>query len=406
MDRCPTEIIEQILRLACSDDGTTGRSLSLVSHYISQLSYPFHWHSLSLSGLAQTSSFASILQTQPPSQPPRPILHLFLSDLPASEAHDRWNRAQEGITIEDLYQKEESERKSWLVAQSAVLAYAAPTLQTFAFLSFDPRNSALRVAELLKSSFPLLTELTIRVPPLQPLYASPPIDLLNTAATSLATYDKRHLLPKLSHLHVVCDFRDFTAPRSRLRAISSHVTHLRLSGILKAPLAQKLHSELSERGIVPSVVYSPTSFTYTADRVTWDPLLPPSIQHLVMQPASPDYCKIWGFEDGEAVIHMLQALADEADNERFLVLSPRGKKSYGYTEAKEDWESRISGGGGCWEKREEEEEVQGEDDPEVEGEASGSEGWGGAPSPRTRARFLPTLFTNAIHTLDNFFTHR
>ncbi|KZT28813.1 hypothetical protein NEOLEDRAFT_1041506, partial [Neolentinus lepideus HHB14362 ss-1] len=53
MNRCPLEIVAEILCLACTDGGATGCSLSLVSRAMSAVSNPFRFQSIALSGVRQ-----------------------------------------------------------------------------------------------------------------------------------------------------------------------------------------------------------------------------------------------------------------------------------------------------------------------------------------------------------------
>ena len=68
MERCSPEICAEIFRLACRDDGTTGRSLSLVSTYIHDASSPFKYQSLAVRGPHQTVAFAAVLEHTPSAQ--------------------------------------------------------------------------------------------------------------------------------------------------------------------------------------------------------------------------------------------------------------------------------------------------------------------------------------------------
>lgn len=65
MEQIPIEIWHRIFHLACIDDGTTGRSLSLVSKHIRTISEPFQLYSVCLANPNQAARFASYLQTAP-----------------------------------------------------------------------------------------------------------------------------------------------------------------------------------------------------------------------------------------------------------------------------------------------------------------------------------------------------
>ena len=77
MERCPPEILHHIFALACKDGGFTGRSLSLVSHTISEKSSYSRLHSVACRGADQILSFARMLDTRPPHL--RVVSHLCLT---------------------------------------------------------------------------------------------------------------------------------------------------------------------------------------------------------------------------------------------------------------------------------------------------------------------------------------
>lgn len=74
----PAEIYERIFSYACTDDGTTGRSLSLVSKLIHDASLNFKHFSIAVDGPAQAVGFAKLMETLPPNR--RNIRHLFVSN--------------------------------------------------------------------------------------------------------------------------------------------------------------------------------------------------------------------------------------------------------------------------------------------------------------------------------------
>ncbi|KAF7308368.1 hypothetical protein HMN09_00685400 [Mycena chlorophos] len=57
----PTELLHHIFSFACTDVGTTGRSLSMVSHHIHNASATFKLQSIALFGRKQTLSFAALV---------------------------------------------------------------------------------------------------------------------------------------------------------------------------------------------------------------------------------------------------------------------------------------------------------------------------------------------------------
>ncbi|KAJ3554177.1 hypothetical protein NP233_g12478 [Leucocoprinus birnbaumii] len=121
--------------LACTDDGYTARSLSLVSRYFSQISLPFQYQSVCVSKPPQIHSLANKLRNIP-SHLCR-IRHLFISDDGCGGDRD--------------------------LASSiiAVLTLAAPTLETLTLVATSPQTSTSLIARLFRIRFPRLYELTV-----------------------------------------------------------------------------------------------------------------------------------------------------------------------------------------------------------------------------------------------------
>lgn len=84
MDKCPVEICLHIFQFACTDDGKTGRSLSLVSRSVHDLSREAKLQSISVVGLGQILGFAALLDSTPAKY--RRVHHLFLSNCPQLES--------------------------------------------------------------------------------------------------------------------------------------------------------------------------------------------------------------------------------------------------------------------------------------------------------------------------------
>lgn len=83
MDRFPPEICSRIYSYACTDGGSTGISLSAVSHYVRETSRPFKFYSIALLGSRQTKSFAKFVKHNPGHV--HGLMHLFVSNDGASE---------------------------------------------------------------------------------------------------------------------------------------------------------------------------------------------------------------------------------------------------------------------------------------------------------------------------------
>ena len=111
MQHAPTEIWNQISSHACTDSGSTGRSLSLVSKFIRETSAPFKLQSVAVHGPKQFISFNKLLLTTPlhlrrtrylfisailPTPPPRRGLSRLLPARKASETYPRWAEKDAG----------------------------------------------------------------------------------------------------------------------------------------------------------------------------------------------------------------------------------------------------------------------------------------------------------------------
>lgn len=77
LEECPPEICKKIFTHACDDGGYTGRSLSLVSRYVRDVSEDIKFRSVAVWGRRQILGFYQVLLSTPPHL--RRILHLFIS---------------------------------------------------------------------------------------------------------------------------------------------------------------------------------------------------------------------------------------------------------------------------------------------------------------------------------------
>jgi hypothetical protein len=75
-EKLPPELCEHIFSFACLDDGSLGRSLSLVSRFVSEASKPVRFQSLAVRNLPQAEALASILEKASPLH--RRVRHLLV----------------------------------------------------------------------------------------------------------------------------------------------------------------------------------------------------------------------------------------------------------------------------------------------------------------------------------------
>lgn len=139
MDKCPLEICLHIFSLACTDDGSTGRSLSLVSRGFAEVSRTVQLQSIALWGSSQLAGFASILRDR--YSKGQKVHHLFMSDKPRKTPSGQ-SIAQERIDSQNA-------RK--------IIRIVAPSLAT---LSLVVERG---LWGFIQYGFPMLTELSARV---------------------------------------------------------------------------------------------------------------------------------------------------------------------------------------------------------------------------------------------------
>jgi hypothetical protein len=99
MERCPPEIISQILAPICTDGGQMGCVLSLVSKQIAALAKPYRFHSACISGLNNLEAFDRVLSQTDVFL--RRARHLMISDDKGTVTRDGKTRTR---TFDDSWQ--------------------------------------------------------------------------------------------------------------------------------------------------------------------------------------------------------------------------------------------------------------------------------------------------------------
>jgi hypothetical protein len=114
MDSVPVEIWHHIFSFACTDDGTTGRSLSLVSTYFRAISAPFKYQSIAITHWSQIIAFSQFFCKLPAFQ--KKTVSLFvhhpypffdINDYPSRTA-DTDQTSEQSQSEDDLESPEES----------------------------------------------------------------------------------------------------------------------------------------------------------------------------------------------------------------------------------------------------------------------------------------------------------
>lgn len=295
MNHCPPELHSYICSLACTDDGYTARSLSLVSKYYAQITLPYLYQSLCVTEPSQIHSLAHKLQQTPVHQ--RRIHHLFISD--------------------------KSGGRELVNSIMTILALAAPTLETLALVASSPLNSTSLLARLFRTCFPHLYELTI--------YGHYPFPSSPSCFPSL---ERLHLLGNRNPHGLL-----------RLGALESSMptlTHLRISGLsLAVSFSQELYQAF-------------TSSAGDDEECMFPAKLPPKLERLVIE-CGPELLSsrpnaAAQLKD-QVMVKNLESLEERAGKEghrtRFLVL-PRSTKDISSDDIRAHWVDRLRGKEGCW----------------------------------------------------------
>ncbi|KAH9851001.1 hypothetical protein C2E23DRAFT_733938 [Lenzites betulinus] len=243
MDTLPLELHAQIFTFACTDDGSTARSLALVSHYVHEVAAPYRYQSLAISGLGQMSELVSRLDTTPPHL--RRVRSLFLSD---------WTHAQ---TRESTIRMSEDAQDRYLLEKTLalrILTLAAPTLETLAVVVACPYTGPPLLGALFSTPMPRLKDLSVH-----------------------GFYPFPHavgVMPRLERLHLSGNRNPHgLLELGALDAACPSLMDLRVSGLVAAAsFAEELRSALRER-ITDTSTFIPSPASS----------LPPSLRHVTVQ---------------------------------------------------------------------------------------------------------------------------
>ena len=218
MKTCPNEILSFIFAEACTDDGFTGRSLSLVSRRIHDTSRRYALQSVALYGSYQLSAFASLLDKVNPED--RGVRHLYLTDcrrvwveyLPGQDRED-WLAERMG----EHFHINHPSREHTSSAILRILTAVAPTLETLTLLLFD-RYAEQPLPNTL--SLPKLRELTLH-------------------GSSLTHGVQSELTQCLSlrRLQVIQDFSIRGSMAKAVARLAPLLTHLRISRLVANRIA-------------------------------------------------------------------------------------------------------------------------------------------------------------------------
>ncbi|KAJ6502328.1 hypothetical protein C8R45DRAFT_976273 [Mycena sanguinolenta] len=282
LDRLPPEICAHIFNFACADSGRAGRSLSLVSRYIREISELVRYTSIVLVGRAQVLAFAQFVVEHTHINPQ--TRHLFINAQESEEeledmvhkahaetrkAHLEYTRLAELLPLGDQKLKE---AKDAVARERAIV----PVLLG--------KESASAVDAILRAVGPTLEVLDIAVNEyvanmlLNPISLPRLVDLTTRCGFPLRLKDVPALEPthSLRYVHIVdAPFQWSCAPEFLENVISYFapaLTHLRLSQLREDEMVIT-HMECA-LGLV-----RPNEFP---DKVT---PLPRTIERVVLKPA-------------------------------------------------------------------------------------------------------------------------
>jgi len=343
MENCPAEIWTKIFSFACTDDGSTGRALSLVSKYIRNTSKLVKFQSISVVGYDQICAFTTFIKRNREIIPQ--IRHLFLSSCDYLDQNRRltlleW--ADRGVVMmppEDgwspnvdlamilrdrdaVIQRSHRYRRAKASAMMELLELVAPTILT---LSIYSEHGEIRFP--LPFAFPQLLELDTHNTPI--VWSSNEIP---------------GLLPSLGRLHISGVEYTPDGFTSLISQIAPLLTNLRISISQYHPL-MRIHTELetalgkspSPSAWLPSTIQKVVIEYPSAPLEHWHPLF----QYL---PTSQGYTELVeslkGLALADARVTLLEPLAIERIDHR------RAEKESRRAEGQ--WLLRNDGRYGCW----------------------------------------------------------
>ncbi|EKM51052.1 uncharacterized protein PHACADRAFT_263010 [Phanerochaete carnosa HHB-10118-sp] len=150
MDTLPLELHAQIFECACTDDGTTAHSLSLVSHYVREVSEPYRYQSLAVAGLDSLVKLVHKLEELPTHR--RRVHRLFLSGWTHKQTHEK------AVAFDAVAADKYDLERSTIVR---IFELVAPTLESLSFVAACPYTSTALLGHLFSLRFPRLHDLAV-----------------------------------------------------------------------------------------------------------------------------------------------------------------------------------------------------------------------------------------------------
>lgn len=176
MQSLPAELIFYICQLCCTDEGSTFRSLRRLSKFFYELTIPLRYHSVAVDDIGTAKAILGHLENQGPHL--RKFHHLFLCTDASRELKHKWSASSVLSTV------------------ACLLAVASPTLRTLTVVAPPQCFGTAVIAQIFRTSFPLLEEMTIVGMYPYPV-ASIPLGLRD-----INTTDSKTNFPRLQYLHL------------------------------------------------------------------------------------------------------------------------------------------------------------------------------------------------------------
>ncbi|KAI0332740.1 hypothetical protein GY45DRAFT_441748 [Cubamyces sp. BRFM 1775] len=302
MERCPPEILDHIFAHACTDDGQTGRALSLVSHKIRDMSRRRALQSIALYGQHQIEAFPRLLDGRTSCD--NHIRHLFLTDCPPVAVNAASKGASEQwVNFRTVKEHRPLEASGWQSSASIVhlLTRAGPSLSTLTLLLFETYEG-----NILAAALPCcrLDELTVHC---STLHAPPGIVIPSC--------------PTLRRVHVISDCPlnrpwERRTPLENVSGVAPSLTHLRISRLKFYHLSTRDFIRTAIEKLV-RIDSDPLLGCYWGERqelVT----LPPNLSCMIIQASTWTISEISNFI-GREVEHSFHRTASLDIHERILV---------------------------------------------------------------------------------------
>jgi hypothetical protein len=243
MDRWPTETWGHVFTHACTDDGYTGRSLSLVSRYIHEASKPMKLQSISVVGISQIHGFARLIANTPPCY--RQVRYLFIHDMGRSEDEDDDD--------DDQGSEQPGSDQTLLFTLESIITTLAPSLTILYAFVYTLTSHPILPSSVI---FPRLGELTLYCP-------------THRGSVLIATLES---IPKIVALFPALQYLYLAHPKSENLESVIRITHalpslthicIRSGWSMKVinTLIDALRSKDTDGSVLPS----------TIERILWEP---------------------------------------------------------------------------------------------------------------------------------------